>query len=87
MTFHCVLDSFLNISGDKKQHEKLAKRMPGVHSPQPSPQPGRLCAGQGGADNSSISSLPVSESEDDLNGEFRHLSLTVASDTDIVGRF
>ncbi len=81
-----------NHSGEKKHHDKLAKRMPGVHSPQPSPQPsvGRTSQGRGegrgqrrddsqgrsqgqplaAADTGSVSSLPVSESEDDLNGEW-----------------
>lgn len=56
-----------DIAEDKKHHDNMAKRMPGLNSPTISMRLlGRQAAG--GPDAISISSLPVSESEDDLNG-------------------
>lgn len=51
-----------------KHRDNLAKHMPGLNSPMISNRPFTRSAGAGNPDASSISSLPVSESEDDLNG-------------------
>lgn len=60
-----------DIAEDKKHHDNMAKRMPGLNSPLNSPTISMRLLGRqaaGGPDAISISSLPVSESEDDLNG-------------------
>ena len=56
------------LSVDDKHRDNLAKQMPGLHSPMMNSRPLGRTAG-GAADASSVSSLPVSESEDDLNGK------------------
>ncbi|GFN75010.1 fat cadherin [Plakobranchus ocellatus] len=61
------------MEGDKKHHNKVAsKQMPGLHSPHQSPVPSlsrRVRGHNQVVDTASISSLPVSESEDDFNAE------------------
>ncbi|XP_076446580.1 protocadherin Fat 1-like isoform X2 [Babylonia areolata] len=52
---------------DDKHRDNMAKQMPGLHSPQISSRPVGRGAMAGAPDASSMSSLPVSESEDDLN--------------------
>ncbi|GFR97028.1 fat cadherin, partial [Elysia marginata] len=65
-----ILENYMQ--GDKKHHNKLAsKQMPGLHSPHHSPAPSLTRRAHGSVqvmDAASVSSLPVSESEDDLNG-------------------
>ncbi|CAL1526834.1 unnamed protein product [Lymnaea stagnalis] len=63
-----ILENYME--ADKKQNDKMAKQMPGLHSPQPSPALSYTRShGRGqGTDTSSVSSFHVSESEDDLNG-------------------
>ena len=62
------ISSVLLNCADDKHRDNMAKHMPGLHSPMMNNRP--LGRGAGGAaDASSASSLPVSESEDDLNGK------------------
>ena len=62
------ISSVLPNCADDKHRDNMAKHMPGLHSPMMNNRP--LGRGAGGAaDASSASSLPVSESEDDLNGK------------------
>uniref|UniRef100_A0A2C9M9H4 Uncharacterized protein n=1 Tax=Biomphalaria glabrata TaxID=6526 RepID=A0A2C9M9H4_BIOGL len=63
-----ILDNYMEAT-DKKQNDKMAKQMPGLQSPQPSPAFSHSRSkGQGhGTDVSSVSSFQISESEDDMN--------------------
>ena len=68
MLYLLCISSFFPESLDDKHRDNMAKHMPGLHSPMVINRP--LGRGPGGAaDASSASSLPVSESEDDLNGK------------------
>lgn len=54
---------------DKKHRDKMAKHMPGLNSPTLNSRPLGRQAACIGPETSSVSSLAVSESEDDLNGK------------------
>ncbi|XP_059170799.1 protocadherin Fat 1-like isoform X3 [Physella acuta] len=61
-----ILENYME--ADKKQNDKLAKQMPGLHSPQPSPSINQSRSyGRGQGETSSVSSFQISESEDDMN--------------------
>ncbi|KAH9487879.1 long-chain fatty acid transporter fat1 [Bulinus truncatus] len=61
-----ILENYME--ADKKQNDKMAKHMPGLYSPQPSPAVSQSRSQGRGTDVSSVSSFQISESEDDLNG-------------------